>query len=299
MSAFERSLCGAILAVTAAVQPGPANAQDRQDLQVTRHIGESITRRLTQAALADAEGRKLEELANAWVTPSYTTIDFNGSDSSVNIDIYQFVGGIDKRFGSFYAGASAGYARTEEEIEEDFLEFDSGTDSPSFAPYAAWIINDNVFVTEIAGYAREEFDDIELATDTAFNDLSVTGLLPLNHWVLTGRAGHRFAYTKQVDVTSPFDEVFFSPFDDDFFTNTLYVTGEVGYRIDHLLPYFRAIYERIIPEEGDGRHVVFLGVGATYDFSDAFSAGLSYQTELDQLDIFTSHQAVLEVRFRF
>ena len=78
---------------------------------MTRHIGESITRRLTQAALPEAEGGKPEDRTTGWIAPSYTTIDFNDPDAS--IDIYQFVGGIDKRLGSFYAGASAGHARTE------------------------------------------------------------------------------------------------------------------------------------------------------------------------------------------
>jgi Autotransporter beta-domain len=192
MSAFKQSVCGALLSVTAVLQPGPADAQD---LQVTRHIGESITRRLTQVTLPEAEGRKPEDPITGWIAPSYTTIDFNDSDA--NIDIYQFVGGIDKRLGSFYAGASAGYART----ESDFFGLESGRDNASFSPYAAYLINDNVFVTGIAGYAREEFDypfNFDPSANTAFTDLSVTGVLPLGHWVVTGRAGHRFAYTPRM-----------------------------------------------------------------------------------------------------
>ena len=178
MSAFKQSFCGALLSVTAVFPPGPADAQDldAQDLQVTRHIGESITRRLTQATLPEAEGGKPEDPTTGWIAPSYTTIDFN--DSMPNIDIYQFVGGIDKRFGSFYAGASAGHART----ESDFFGLESGTDNASFSPYAAYLINHNVFVTGIAGYAREEFDDrslfIDPSANSAFTDLSVTASSP-------------------------------------------------------------------------------------------------------------------------
>ena len=223
-----------------------------------------------------------------------------------NIDIYQFVGGFDKRLGSFYAGASAGYART----ESDFFGLESGTDNASLSPYAAYLINDNVFVTGIAGYAREEFDDDEdrslfnfdPSANTAFTDLSVTGVLPLGEWVVTGRAGHRFAYTKLVDIPSVFviDDVEIPvEIDDDSFVNTLYVTGEVGYRIERFLPYFRTIYEHLIPEEGDNSELVFVGVGATYDVSDTVSAGLSYQTELNHLDTSNFHQAVLDVRLRF
>ena len=222
MSAFKQSVCGALLSVTAVLQPGPADAQD---LEVTRHIGESITRRLTQATLPQAEGGKPEDATTGWIAPSYTTIDFNDSDA--NIDIYQFVGGIHKRLGSFYAGASAGYART----EPDF-GLESGRDNASFSPYAAYLINDNVFVTGIAGYAREEFDDdddrslfdFDPSADTAFTDLSVTGILPLSQWVVTGRAGHRFAYTKLVDIPSVFviDDVEIPvEIDDDSFVNTL------------------------------------------------------------------------------
>ena len=87
--------------------------------------------------------------------------------------------------------------------------------------------------------------------------------------------------------------------DDDSFVNTLYVSGEVGYRIERFLPYFRTIYEHLIPEEGDNSELVFVGVGATYDVSDTVSAGLSYQTELNHLDTSTFHQAVLDVRLRF
>ncbi|MGH9196810.1 MAG: autotransporter domain-containing protein [Acidimicrobiia bacterium] len=287
--------------MTAVLQPDLADAQD---LEVTRHIGESITRRLTQATLPGAEGRKIEDPTTGWIAPSYTTIDFNDLDA--NIDIYQFVGGIDKRLGSFYAGASAGYARTEPE----FFGLESGTDNASFSPYAAYLINDNVFVTGIAGYAREEFDDdddrsllnIDPSADTAFTDLSVTGVLPLSQWVVTGRAGHRFAYTKLVDVPSVLvidDFEIPVEIDDDSFVNTLYVTAEVGYRIERFLPYFRTIYEHVIPEEGDNSELVFVGLGATYDVSDTVSAGLSYQTELNHLDTSNFHQAVLDVRLQF
>ncbi|MGH8565876.1 MAG: autotransporter domain-containing protein [Gammaproteobacteria bacterium] len=301
MSAFKQSFCGALLSVTAVLQPGPADAQD---LRVTRHIGESITRRLTQATLPGAEGRKIEDPTTGWIAPSYTTIDFNDLDA--NIDIYQFVGGIDKRLGSFYAGASAGYARTEPE----FFGLESGMDNASFSPYAAYLINDNVFVAGIAGYAREEFDDdddrsllnIDPSADTAFTDLSVTGVLPLSQWVVTGRAGHRFAYTKLVDVPCVFViDDFGIPvaIDDDSFVNTLYVAAEVGYRVDRFLPYFRTIYEHLIPDELDNSELVFVGVGATYDVSDTVSAGLSYQTELNHLDTSNFHQAVLDLRLRF
>jgi len=215
-------------------------------------------------------------------------------------------GGIDKRLGGFYAGASAGYART----ESDFFELESGTDNASFSPYAAYLINDNVFVTGIAGYAREEFDDdddrslfnFDPSANAAFTDLSVTGVLPLSQWVVTGRAGHRFAYTKLVDIPSVFviDDVEIPvEIDDDSFVNTLYVSGEVGYRIERFLPYFRTIYEHLIPEEGDNSELVFVVVGATYDVSDTVSAGLSYQTELNHLDTSNFHQAVLDVRLRF
>lgn len=272
-----------------ALQQMPAYAQvdARQEAarQATRQISESITRRITEAALPGAEVKELEELANGWISPSYTNINFNDFDA--DIDIYQVVGGADKRLGSFYAGASAGYARAEAEA----FGFDFGAHSPSFSPYAAYIVNDNVLVTGIVGYSRTEIDDNEIATDSAFTDLSLTGLLPVNHLIVTGKFGHRFAYTDLEDAPSFVD--------DDSFVNTLYLMGEAGYRIDRWLPYFRATYEHLIPEEGEDSELVFIGVGTSYDFSDIFSAGLSYQTELNHLDDFNYNQAVLDIRFRF
>jgi hypothetical protein len=61
-------------------------------------------------------------------------------DTDVDTDIYQVVGGADKRFGSFYVGASAGYARGETHVStresfDGFLfddEFDVGTHNPRF-----------------------------------------------------------------------------------------------------------------------------------------------------------------------
>ncbi|MDQ3776461.1 MAG: hypothetical protein M3461_19955 [Pseudomonadota bacterium] len=78
----------------------------------------------------------------------YTNIhsdsDFNDDgidiDTDIDTDIYQVVGGADKRLGSFYVGASAGYARGETHLStrESFDglvfddEFDIGTHNPSF-----------------------------------------------------------------------------------------------------------------------------------------------------------------------
>jgi hypothetical protein len=297
MSTFKHSLWGSMLVATTVIQPQRADAQD---LFVTRHIGESITRRLTQAVLPEAEGREPADLATGWVTPSYISLepgsDFD--DFERNTDIYQFVGGLDKRFGSFYVGLSAGYARTEFHSEQSFgasfFRVETDTDNGNFAPYAAWLVNDNIFLTLLAGYAREDveitavsrFDDTVFSSSSSFSanmpftDLSVTGILPVDGLILTGRIGHRFAN--------------FNP--DDFNVNTLYVNGEVGYRIGRLLPYFRTIYEGLIPDEGDYVGLVFVGAGATYDFSDTFSAGLSYQTELNRVDTMNIHQAVMEVR---
>lgn len=310
MSTFKHILWGSMLVATTVIQPQRADAQDLFQLlplPATRHISESITRRLTQAVLPEAEGREPADLATGWVAPSYISLepDSDFDDVDQNTDIYQFVGGLDKRIGSFYVGLSAGYARTEFHSERsfgaDFFRVETDTDNGNFAPYAAWLINDNIFLTLLAGYAREDvertavlrFDDRVFSSSSSFSanmpftDLSVTGILPVDSLVLTGRIGHRFANFNPDD------------FDDDFNVNTLYVNGEVGYRIGRLLPYFRTIYEGLIPEEGDYVDLVFVGAGATYDFSDAFSAGLSYQTELNQVDTVNFHQAVMEVRLRF
>lgn len=104
----------------------------------------------------------------------------------------------------------------------------------------------------------------------------MTGILPVDGLVLTERVGHRFANFNRDD------------FDHDFVVNTLYLTGKVGYRIGSFLPYFRTIYEGLI-QRGDYFDLVFVGAGATYDFSDTFSAGLSYQTELNQVDTVNFH----------
>lgn len=305
---MHTNACATLLVLTVAWPPAPVKAQVFALGETVRQFSESITRGITQSARRKAEGREPEELINGWVSPSYTNIhshsDFNDGfidiDTDIDTDIYQVVGGADKRLGSFYVGASAGYARDETQVSTrasfDGLvfdnEFDFGAHNPSFSPYAAYLINENLFVTGIAGYSRAEIDDSRFDADSAFTDLSVTGLLAVNQWVVTGRFGHRFAYSVFDDLSSFVD-------DDDSFENTLYVTGEVGYRIDRWLPYFRTNYEHIIPEEGQDTDLVFVGVGATYDFSDVLSAGLAYNSEVNHLDDFNYHRAVLDIRFRF
>lgn len=296
-----------LLVLTLAWPPALVKAQAFALGETVRQFSESITHNITQSARREAEGGGPEELINGWVSPSYTNLhshsDFNDGlfdiDTDIDTDIYQVVGGADKRLGSFYVGASAGYARDETQVStrvsfDKFVfddEFDFGAHNPSFSPYAAYLINENFFVTGIAGYSRAENDDSPFDADSAFTDLSVTGLLAVNQWVVTGRFGHRFAYSVFDDLPSFID--------DDIFANTLYVTGEVGYRIARWLPYFRTNYEHIIPEEGDDTDLVFVGVGATYDFSDVFSAGLAYNSEVNHLDDFNYHRAVLDIRFRF
>jgi hypothetical protein len=291
---------GILFALPVAWQPVPAHAQqDAQraeaNRQATRQITQSITRRITQEILPTAGGAEPEEVASGWVSPSYTNIDFTDLDG--DIEAYQVVGGADKRLGSFYTGASVGYTFLDLDVDPDVSgladEDVFGAHNPSFSPYAAYMINDNFFVTGIAGYSRLEVDQgpaAELDADSLFTDLSVTGLLPLNQWIVVGQFGHRFVYTIVEEVGSA---------DDDAFQNTLYLAGEVGYRIERWLPYFRVSYEHLIPEEGDDGEVVFVGVGSTYDFSDVFSAGLAYKTELNQLDNFNYNQAALDIRFRF
>ncbi len=267
----------------AAAQGGGQADQAREEAakQAARQIAESVTRRVGRAALSLIDTGATEEVINGWVTPSYTNIGFDAF-GDFDLDIYQIVGGADRRFGDFFFGASAGYARVEADVI--FIH------APSFSPYVAYVINDNFLVTGIAGYSGAQVDDSEFDSNGLFTDLSLTGLLPVDSWLLSGKLGHRFSYSVTDNVPDEFD--------DDSYVNTLYATGEVGYRIERFLPYIRFNYEHVEPEEGEsGDDSVFLQAGAAYDISDAMSIGLAYQHELNRGDI-EYHQGLLELRFK-
>lgn len=67
---------GSLLVLTVAWQPAPVKAQaftlGETVRPISGQISESITRRITQSALREAEGRETEELIDGWVSPSYT-----------------------------------------------------------------------------------------------------------------------------------------------------------------------------------------------------------------------------------
>ncbi len=276
--------------------------------EVSRRVSDAVSGRIGQQIISDvAEGEALSN--SAWFTPSYSnvseddggTLDDLGVD--LDADIFNFVFGGDHRFGdSIFVGLSGSYARADAEVDLDgAFDVEANSDTFAITPYAAYRFHEFLFASALVGYSYsdgdveiEGADDVDSDTSTINTELAMNAVGPVGDFVLKGKVGWRFAYSKQHDIEGDVD--------DDSDTHGIVVSAEGGYPIDRITPYLGAQYEHLFPEgvkdsEFD-QDFVYLTAGARARVTDVFTAGASFRAEVANQET-NDLGGALELQLRF
>jgi len=275
--------------------------------QIAREISRNISRRIS-GEISDSANAALGPNASlgaqnpmaasadlnsvlpdsAWVSSSWSEIsDDDALSVNVDADVYQVTGGIDKQLGSWFVGLSTTYAYTETEIGGFATQSDTHT--VTVTPYAAFVINDNFFISGLTSYSysRGEPDvagNFDTDTDAYTTELDFNALKVIGDFMLTGKTGFRYSHTD-----SYFDDSSLANPDNDKDNWTYLVDAQVGYSLDRFVKGLRisasALYEYVETEDGEDDGVLYMGTGIDYAVTKSFNVGLKYSHDVNNEDI--------------
>lgn len=310
----------ALLAALAAPNQACANEAEeaRKEVarQTARQISTTVNARVAEEMTGTGSGGGSGDALASRMIAGFASPTFTGLedvDSGVDTEIYQMVLGGDTRMTDFIVGVSGSYSRADVNgsvggAPGGFVDF--GLNTYAVTPYAAYLINKNLFVSAMAGYNRTEVEESQSDGNGVFTDISIGYILPVDQFVFSGRLGHRFNYFAQENSMGTAQDLFNfdagADRDDDAWDNTYYIQGQVDYKWNNLTPYLSGRWEHNDPEDTpagtDDIDSAFLTAGIDYDVQDAVSVGLHYTTELtgraeDSDKYYNQAGASLKVRF--
>ncbi|GAB4268042.1 MAG: hypothetical protein Kow0065_18510 [Methylomicrobium sp.] len=250
---------------------------------------------------------------SAWDNFSWTRLEEDGLATGVEVDMYQNSAGADLRFGNFIIGAALTYVNSDS-MEGNFgARLDNRTNTVELTPYAAYIINDNMFVSATTSYGYYNIDPtgatLESEMEAYNSELALNGLHMIDKLSLRGKAGFRYQHwhTKNVNNTLGLR---------DSIDNWGFLAdAEIGYNVlDNLRTYTGAYFEyndRVQPNQanliitpatsqrpsgfGYGESVFYFNAGIDYYINKSLSVGAKYQTDLSD-NVVDLHTVGLNVR---
>jgi len=258
---------------------------------VSQHLASSVVNAFMFKPALDKEikqGAGSDQINNTpisfWGTTSLTEIHEDGAELvNFDTDIYQFVGGIDKKIGDVFVGTALTYAYSETEQ----LFADSTTQVLGITPYAAYQLTDFMFVSGLAGYNYSYIKHDIIDLDTDVHDYIIEGNLNFfkTFWqsiILKTRVGARFHHTYISSTNKPLDAT----------TDELLWLGdiELGYAFNNgLISYVGLNYEYFDREESfqnikehDG--IAYFRGGFDYPVTNNLTLGAKVQADLNDED---------------
>ena len=147
----------------------------------------------TMAASTDDIKNTDNSLAT-WSEVSYAKVKDDNQPVNFSTDIYQVVGGLDKRFGNLIIGSAMTYSHAEnKQTARDY-----SSNSIGITPYIAYKVTDYMFLSGLLGYNYTALDSRSAAPDSDFHEFTVEGNLnaykAISDFVFKGRAGVRYTY---------------------------------------------------------------------------------------------------------
>ncbi len=202
----------------------------------------------------------------------------------VDTDIYQFTAGFDKAVGNAFFGASLAYAHTEDEQGTTT----STSETVGFTPYAAYKINDYLFVSGLAGYMYTHTNAVNGGSDLDTHDYLTEGNLNafkvINSFILKARIGVRYKHT----ITSP--EIGVAGRDNSFDELIWVGDGEIGYLVTDKLRVYTGLLYEYYDREASGASlrvrdsIAFMRYGAEYPISHDLTLGARIQHDINEED---------------
>lgn len=283
---------------------------DQRARQISRQISDNITRRVTSDIDATFDGPMAKKAKGAsadsnslmpdslWSSFSWSRISDDANlGSPFDVDIYQTTTGIDKNIGDFYFGTTLTYAGTVSEISPNSpTEIDGSVHSVGVTPYAAYVINKNVFLSAMSGYTysnnntKSSFAEFpESESDAYQTEVDLNGLHVIDQWFMKGKIGTRYQHTH-----TKTDPIMFNGFEiakasringDSW---TYLVDSEIGYAFKNGIRTFTGVlfeYNNPSKDQGLADGVFYYSAGVDYSVNNKLNLGAKVQTDLTNEDI--------------
>ncbi len=224
---------------------------------------------------------------NFWGKHVYTSLSEDGNNLGYTTDLYQFIGGLDKRIGDFFVGSAISYVYGETNQAGN----NNSTHTIGVTPYAAYRINSFLFASGLASYNYTSVNGTQGRRDADIHnytgELTLNAFKQIDSFLVKGRAGLRYTH----NFTSLKGTI-----DADYDQLTWISDIEFGYHINSKVQVFTGILYEYVDREstiGTNRNavsaavhdgVVFFRGGVKYKVSDRVSVGIDGSSDLNDED---------------
>ncbi len=239
------------------------------------------------AASADTDNHSSFLPDAFWGKHVYTSLSEDSNNLGYTTDLYQFIGGLDKRVGNLFMGSALTYIYGETNQAGN----NSSTHSIGITPYAAYKINDFLFVSGLASYVYTGVNGTQGRRDADVHnysgEITLNAFKKVENFLLKGRAGLRYTH----NYTS-----LKGTFDADYDQLTWISDVEFGYNINSNVQVFTGIlYEYIDKESTVGTSrlaispavhdgVIYFRGGLNYKVNEKMSLGIDASSDLNDED---------------
>ncbi len=222
-----------------------------------------------------------------WGKHIYTNLTEDGGNLGYDTDLYQFIGGLDKRIGNFFFGSAISYVYGETNQAGN----NNSTHTIGITPYAAYKINDFLFASGLASYNYTSVNGTEGRRDADVHnysgELTLNAFKAIDSFIVKGRGGLRYThnYTSlEGTIDGSYDQL------------TWIGDVEFGYHVNNKVNVFTGVlYEYIDKEATVGTNVlavnnvthdgvVYARAGVNYRVNDELSFGLDASSDLNDED---------------
>jgi len=296
---------------------------------ITDHLAASINPQLAATRLASLDSNRMAASSDGglgvnsvWNNFSWTRIEEDNMLTGIEVDMYQDSGGIDLRFGDFIVGVALTYVNTGSIEGNPGSIINNRTNTVELTPYAAYIINQNMFVSATSGYGYYNLDPRSATVpvgdggemDAYNSEIAFNGVHMIDKLSLRGKAGFRYQHwhTKNANNIGSFVN---TGLRDNMDNWGFLADAEIGYNVlDNLRAYTGAYYEyndRVQPVQGNlitgpnsqrpsgfgyGQSVFYFNAGLDYYLDKSLSVGAKFQTDLSDNPI-DLHTVGLNLRY--
>ena len=222
-----------------------------------------------------------------WGKHVYSSLTEDGSNLGYSTDLYQFIGGMDKRLGDFFFGSALSYVYGETNQAGN----NSSSHTVGITPYVAYKINSFLFASALASYNYTGVNGTQGRKDADIHNYSgevtLNAFKAIDDFIVKGRGGLRYTH----NYTSLKGTI-----DADYDQLTWIGDVEFGYNINKQFHVFTgALYEYIDKESTVGTNraaitgathdgVVYFRSGFNYKVNDKLAVGFDASTDLNDED---------------
>ena len=254
--------------------------------QINRQISSSVTNHITENLISESRTEKNGfKPDDVWTNFSWSTLTNEAKTlDDFNTDIYQSAVGIDKKIGDFYIGGTVVYVSTNTDFSNSVNDVKQ---TVNITPYAAYKINNNVFLSALSGYlytGSTATSSTESDTQANISEVDVNTFHIVDNWFMKGKLGGRY-YHSDTEMNNHQTTQ-----NKEYNSNTLTFLTDIsgGYKFDDELKVFTGILYELNNQSdvnktklqlNDG-NAFYCNAGVDYLVSKEFSLGANLQTDL-------------------